>query len=188
MAKKTRKGKAATPRKFWRVQGSQTEYVSRDRFVEAATPEEARDAARQGDLVIREEDGDRDWGKWQSEDYTDLSDIEEVTEAEAKGLPEEDAPSVVDPLWETIAPTLEEDADAEGYLLGDVEILGVKFHVEAVRVDQEEDGSLTASNPDNAEKLEAMLSVDLDGNSPQTVKIPGTGAGRWVLTISAYAQ
>ena len=183
MAKKTRKGKAATPRKFWRVQGSQTEYVSRDRFVEAATPEEARDVARQGDLVIREEDGDRDWGKWQSEDYTDLSDIEEVTEAEAKGLA--DAPSVVDPLWETIAPTIEQPG-GPGYLLGHIELLGVKHHVECIRVkpmDGDKPEPLPKDDAENSERINNFL--DANEGVPSCVRIPGQRGWWWVL-IAPY--
>ena len=185
MAKKTRKGKAATPRKFWRVQGSQTEYVSRDRFVEASTPEEAREKARQGKDVLHEEDGDRDWGKWQSEDFTDLSDIEEVTEAEAKGLSEPDAPSVVDPLWESIAPTLE-GTGGPGYLLGHIELLGVKHHVECIRVKVKDGGNPKALAKDDAYNSERINNfLDANDGVPSCVRIPGQRGWWWVL-IAPY--
>ena len=190
MAKQAKK-KAAEALKFWRVEGSQTEYVSRDRYVEAATPEEAREKARQGDDVIREEDTDKDWGKWQSEDFADLSDIEEVSEAEAKGTEEQDAPNLpgLCPLWETIAPTLEQPG-GPGYLLGHIDLLGVRHHVEFIRAKWDKDNvRWVAHAKDDADNEERLCELQ-DGKEsvwPRNVKLPGR-RGSWLLVVEAYSD
>lgn len=182
------KKQAAEGLKFWAVTGYQKQDMEVVRYVRAASAEEAVGEATFGEVIREDAPRGVDWDEWGANNLPE-EDAEEVSEAEAKGTEEQDAPNLpgLCPLWETIAPTMEEgDPEEPGYLIGDIEILGVKFHVEAVKVKIGNAGPM-AANMAHEEKLEAMLGLDLDGATPQTVKIPGH-LGRWVLTISPYTD